>query len=501
MRRNLIGVLVVLVIAGAFLAVRLGGRHAARSALEESLANLPPGYTATHGATDYDAITDTLTVHDFVLNHDGVKVASAGTAVVSGAHPQALQDVFDPAAYPNGKPAWTDRRPLLGHVDMTGLAFYPPAPGTVPVKLRHVALDGLSGRPFIRPPSVANRSAIDFETDVAQALAVKSLTAEDLDIADPGQGHITIAAETLSGYDGGKLDAFAITSIDVSSTASHPTVSLSLAKFAIGGVDARASLATLAGAGAVDPMVRRRVALQAYAGLQARSGDIDGFAMKITPGPRFDLASEHGESSLGADGIREGHGSVHGLTMAAGDMVLSPAAHLMIERFGTDRLSLDIDGAGRADDAKGRAELQQFDMVFHDLGTLHMTAKVDGYDRIAMRSGDQKVQAAAAMKLIIDQASLEWDDASLTNRLINLAALQQNTTPDQVKAAAAMPLAGLAMMLPDQPDAGAQVTAFLNNPHQLRITLDPPSPMKLSEIAALPVPERAHALGVRIKAD
>ena len=501
MRRNLIGVLVVLVIAGAFLAVRLGGRHVARSTLEESLANLPPGYTATHGATDYDAITDTLTVHDFVLNHDGLKVASAGTAVVSGGHPQALQEVFDPASYPDGKPAWTDRRPLLGHVDLTGLAFYPAAPNAVPVKIRHVALDGLSGRPFIRPPTVANRSAIDFQIDVAQALAVKSFTAEDLDISDPGQGHVTVAAETLSGYDGGKLDSFAITSIDVSTTASHPTVSLSLAKLAVAGVDARASLTTLAGAGAVDPIVRRRIAMQAYTALQARSGDVDGFAMKITPGPRIDLASQHAESSLGADGVREGHGSLHGLTIAAGDMVLSPAAHLMMERFGTDRIALDAEGAGLADDAKGHAELEKLELTFRDLGILRMTAKVDGYDRSAIRSGDQKAQLAATMKLVIRQASIEWDDASLTNRLLKVAALQQGTTPEQIKATAAMPLAGLAMMMPDQPDAGAQVTAFLNNPHQLRITLDPPSPMPLSAIAALPVQERAHALGLKIKAD
>ena len=152
MRRNLIGVLVVLVIAGAFLAVRLGGRHEARSVLEQSLASLPPGYTATHGATDYDAITDTFTVHDFVLRHDGLKVAGAGVAVVSGAHPQALQAVFDPASYPDGKPAWTDRRPLLGHVDLTALELYPPTPGAAPLKIRHVVL-GVAERPPIHSPA------------------------------------------------------------------------------------------------------------------------------------------------------------------------------------------------------------------------------------------------------------------------------------------------------------------------------------------------------------
>ena len=499
MRRNLIGVLVVLVIAGAFLAVRLGGRHEARSVLEQSLASLPPGYTATHGATDYDAITDTFTVHDFVLRHDGLKVAGAGVAVVSGAHPQALQAVFDPASYPDGKPAWTDRRPLLGHVDLTALELYPPTPGAAPLKIRHVVLESLSGRPFIRPPTAANRSAIDFQTDAAQALSVKSLAVEDLAYSEAGQGHFSIASETLSGYDGGRLDNFTVQSIDLSATASHPAASFSLAKLSLSRLDAKAALAAMQGAGAFDAKTRQEIAMRAYGALTIGSGTIEGVALKITPGPRLELASEEYTTSTETNGVRQGKGTLHGFTIAAGDSTLPPTAHALMQSFGTDQIALDMDAVTHIDDSGKHFTVDDLNMALRDLGTLHIKAKLDGYDPIAMRSPDRAARQSAMMKVIVNQATIEWDDASLTNRIINVVAQQRNSTPEQVRAAAAMPLAALSVMVPDQPDAAAQITAFLNDPHKLVVTLNPATPMSLGDVAALPVPERAHALGLKVQ--
>ncbi|MEJ0048701.1 MAG: hypothetical protein WDN04_23265 [Rhodospirillales bacterium] len=54
-------------------------------------------------------------------------------------------------------------------------------------------------------------------------------------------------------------------------------------------------------------------------------------------------------------------------------------------------------------------------------------------------------------------------------------------------------------MLPDQPDAADQVNAFLDGRHSLDISLAPPAPVRLGDLAAVPVPEKAHVLGVKIK--
>jgi hypothetical protein len=188
-----------------------------------------------------------------------------------------------------------------------------------------------------------------------------------------------------------------------------------------------------------------------------------------------------------------------GLSIAADDAPMPAASHVMLQRFGTDRLVIDEDGEGAWDEAKHHFDLNRFDFTARDLGVLHVTASLDGVDRAAFGSTDTKARMAAIMNIGIVHASAEFDDRSLVGRVIGVMAMQQNVPPEQVRAAAAMPLAALSVMVPDQPDAGAQISAFLDHPHSLRITLDPPSPVSLAQVASLPMPERAHALGLKIE--
>jgi hypothetical protein len=64
-----------------------------------------------------------------------------------------------------------------------------------------------------------------------------------------------------------------------------------------------------------------------------------------------------------------------------------------------------------------------------------------------------------------------------------------------------MPIVTLGLMLPDQPDAADQVTKFLNQPHTLTVTLNPPQKVTIAEVAAAPVGMRAHLLGLHIAAE
>jgi hypothetical protein len=54
-------------------------------------------------------------------------------------------------------------------------------------------------------------------------------------------------------------------------------------------------------------------------------------------------------------------------------------------------------------------------------------------------------------------------------------------------------------MLPDQPDAADQINAFLDGRHSLEIILAPPTPVRIGDLESVPVPEKAHVLGVKIK--
>jgi hypothetical protein len=501
MRRNLIGVLVVLVIAAAVLAFRIGGRHEVRATLDQMLATLPPGTTATHGATDYNPITDTLTIHDLVLNHDGRKFGSAGLVVAQSAHIEAIRAVFDPDAYPDGKPAWTDRRALLGHLDIQSLRIESGQPGSPPLLIRHATLDTVAGRPFIRPPTPPNRSAADFQADAARAVTFHLVTLEGIDLSRDGQGHFGVSSASLTDYDSGQLGDGRIEGVEISVPQGSRPVSFSLAKIAIGSVDLRSVVAALGASAGQDPAARGRAVAGAFSGAHGGRFDLDGMALKITPGPRIDLASFHSQSVLKADGAAVGSGALHGLSVAAEDSVMPPATRDMMQRFGADRVVLDEDGEGTSNPATRHFDLSRLDLALHDLCTLHLTASLDGIDREGLRATDIKVRGAAIMQIVIDHAALSFDDKSLVGRVIGVLAMQQNSTPEAVRAQAAMPLAALSMLLPDEPDAAAQITAFLDHPHNLRITLDPPTPVSLAQVAAAPMQSRAHMLGLKITGD
>jgi hypothetical protein len=490
MRRNLIGVLVVLVIAAAVLAFRIGGRHEVRATLDQMLATLPPGTTATHGATDYNPITDTLTIHDLVLNHDGRKFGSAGLVVAQSAHIEAIRAVFDPDAYPDGKPAWTDRRALLGHLDIQSLRIEPGQPDSPPLLIRHATLD-----------TVANRSAADFQADAARAVTFHLVTLEGIDLSRDGQGHFGVSSASLTDYDSGQLGDGRIEGVEISVPQGSRPVSFSLAKIAIGSVDLRSVVAALGASAGQDPAARGRAVAGAFSGAHGGRFDLDGMALKITPGPRIDLASFHSQSVLKADGAAVGSGALHGLSVAAEDSVMPPATRDMMQRFGADRVVLDEDGEGTSNPATRHFDLSRLDLALHDLCTLHLTASLDGIDREGLRATDIKVRGAAIMQIVIDHAALSFDDKSLVGRVIGVLAMQQNSTPEAVRAQAAMPLAALSMLLPDEPDAAAQITAFLDHPHNLRITLDPPTPVSLAQVAAAPMQSRAHMLGLKITGD
>jgi hypothetical protein len=112
-------------------------------------------------------------------------------------------------------------------------------------------------------------------------------------------------------------------------------------------------------------------------------------------------------------------------------------------------------------------------------------------------TGAKQTQALSAIKLM--GATVQWNDDSLTNRVFKLVAAQTGKSVDDLHAALALPIASLAMFLPSQPDAPAQISAFLADPKQLTITMSPPAPVSLMEVAKASAQEKAALLGVSVK--
>jgi hypothetical protein len=498
-RRVLLGAgAAVVVVAGVLVLRSVGHRqagHALDQGVQQVLANLPPGYGLQHGTTEVNPLTGTLSVHDVVVTHDGQTIVTADVVTLSGADQQALRDVFDPAAYPNGHPAWTDRRLLLADASASGLHWGSKTPEPDDFRLGRFTLHRLSGRPFALPPTPQNRATPAFRADAALALSVDSLVLRDFTArsgGEPGDG-MAVGSLSFSDYDAGKLGSAALKDLTLDAKGKQPKptpVHLTLASAAVSGADAQAGLREIVRAGHVDNAY--------YSKLTYASLGLDDMAISLGHGPNVTIHGFHAEQSpADAAGTRTGHGGLHGMTIALAQMHMAPAAAAALAAFGMNQLVTDLDVVAHSNEAAHTVDVQE-DWTLHDLGALRVTARLSGYTTAAATPGTPAM--AALLGTTLDQATLTYEDHSLTGRLFAVAAAEMHTTPDLVRAQLAMPVVTLGLMLPDQPDVADQVTSFLNHPGTLTITINPPQKVTLGQVAQAPGPTRAHLLGVHITA-
>jgi hypothetical protein len=528
MRKIVSALVAIVIIVGVVVFLRSTGRRAATVALDKSMANLPPGFTATHGDVAYDPILGTFSVSDLTLRKNGAPLFTAGrleaSGMVRGADPQLpsrighltivngsippglhagrleldglaladLRDVVDPAYYPNGKPAWTDRRVLIEHADVTDLAADHPAPDgdQSAAHIKHIHIDGYAARPFDLPPTPENRKLPAFWAAVGRVTAEKSASAEKIDLSPDPDSHFTVATETIQGVDGGRIGSIELHDLRADRTRQGAAVKLQ--DVSLQGVDATDMLPILANM-PTDPKTAGRALLGAFHIAKTHLAGAD-----ITPqkGPHVTLASLDATQERQPDGKKASTLTAKSFTLAVDPTTLTPVQAKQLQSFGMNVFTFDLDVAGTYDPDGQRTTLSQYDLVAEGLGTLHVTATVTGG---VAAPGQNPI--AALQTLSLGKATLRWDDHSLTNRLLALGAASKGTTPDALRAQLAMGTLALTMFMPEQPDAASQVNAFLTNPKTLTITLAPSAPVSLMTLAATPAAQRAPLLGVHIQAE
>ena len=492
-RGLLLGAGAVILIAGGALALRAVSPHQVTGASEQKvapeLAELLSGASVTHGPIVEDGLTGTATVHDLQVSRQDGANWTAATMVLSDVHAAALRDVFDPARYPNGHPAWTDRRRLVGDVTLTNVrvAMAGDQPGELTID--RAELHGLSGRPFALPPTAQNRAQPGFAADAALAFAYDSERVTNLAASLGGANpfKMAIASGGGTGYDAGKIAALDVRSLvfDGSTGPKHTPIHLSVGGLGLKGADASGLLAS----------VQTGAASAAMGKFNYGAVDSSDIAFRVMPGPAVSIRGIHAEQRAGsAGGGAEGSGSLTAMTIGLGDMPVPPSAASGIAAFGMNAITVDMTVASRGK-PNGATDFQD-DLTFHDLGTLHAKGSIAGY--VAPADAAPAASIAAFMGTSIQQATLVWDDDSLTGRIFKVVADQAHTTPAQIRAQLALPIVALSVLLPDQPDAADQLTHFLDNPHRLTITLNPAQAVTLGQVAQAPAPERAHLLGVHV---
>ncbi len=527
-RRVVIGgglVAVALVLLG----VRLASNSGAKTGLDEALAHLPPGYTATHGAVTYSALTGQAHVRDLAIFHNGAPVFAAGEVSVSGIgaqdetgtprrigeivmhdavagpyhhiaridlsglYPATLRAVLDARAYPGGRPGWTDKRMVLKHGEVHGVdgAQTAKASGSgqaVDIKFGVGALtmDGVRLAQLAAPPDLAAPPAVLAAT-VEARMSQESGTLRDVTFSagGPTPVHGSLGRSTSGKFDGGRIAEFSLQ--DFTLGTDRPAGTLSLQGASGHGFDVSGMLAMMPVI-AADPAKPHPEILNT---MHLDYAELHGLRVDYPAGPLVTIGKMRLNTSVGS-----GDFAITGLTVKTSGRPVTQAVQQALSSFGMVDFTADLDEEGAYNRDAGQVTLKRYDIALHNLGTLHVTGNIAGVPAEQAATPEQMQQALASARLT--DASIVWDDGSLTQRLLKMAAARQGVTPDQVRMGLAFPLASLAVLMPDQPDAVAQVNAFLTGQHRLAVTIKPSVPVGLAQWEATPVPQRAALLGVRV---
>jgi hypothetical protein len=535
MRKIVLGLGSALVAILIIVYLRSASHQGANVGLQRLLADLPPGMTATHGAASYDPILGNFSVADLTLLRNGAPVFSAAhlqaSGVVQGAGndvPQRvahlsmqdvavlpsfhaarmeltglaladLRDVTDPDRYPGGKPAWTDKRMLLEQFDAADLSLEQPMPGGKTVSLlriAHATLENLAGRPADVPPTPENLRTPAFWAALLRVTSEKSAVATKIDLVQPGKPHVTIGSDTTEDVDQGRIGSVRLQDMRVDGGTSDNPVLAKLADLSVSGVDVTSALAKLIAA-RNDPKQAGNFMLgpQFSTKMHASGGDIT-----LGKGPHIQLASMDTAQDRKPDGTKTGEFTMRDFSVAYDHAIIPPAQEAALKRFGMSVFVFDVDAASTANVNAQHGTLTRFDVAARGLGTLHLTGQASG----PIFDGQSRSQPEAwpvLQQTRLENATLRWEDASLTNRIFDAVAENRGTTPEALRTQVGLMTIGLAMILPNQPDAGAQVSAFINNPKTLTISLAPPKPVTIGEVLAAPMAARASLLGVHIQGE
>jgi hypothetical protein len=317
-----------------------------------------------------------------------------------------------------------------------------------------------------------------------------SLALEGVSFAPAGQtepvalGRITF--DGITEQDGGyRIET--ITTEPYSTTEEGMTFDISAATF---------TGLTLPPEGETDPVA----AMAMYEGMEIAS-----ISARMADKTLFSLDSLSFDITPPADGAAlEFTGSAEKFT-ADLSIAEDPQAKKVIEALGYQTISGNFEMAGSWQPTDGRMGLTQYDIAVDDAGTLGFTFDLGGYTPAFLESlqemqkkmaeqpagADNSAQGLAMLglmqQLTFHAANIRFDDDSLTGKVLNYVAEQQNMKPEDIANQAKAIVPFLTAQL-NNPELSAEITAavtrFLDDPQSIEIVAAPPAPVPFALIAA-----------------
>jgi hypothetical protein len=273
---------------------------------------------------------------------------------------------------------------------------------------------------------------------------------------------------------------------------------------------------TIPGADAADPLAGIMLYETAeLASVAVKFGDRTAFAMQ---GLAFEMAPPAAAGEMQFTGAADSFEADLGV-------LEDPQSRAMIDALGYQTIRGNMELAGLWNPKDGRLALSQYDISVEDAGTLGMTFDLGGYTLDYMKEmqalqqsmaetpedGDSSQQGLAMLDLmqeiVVNGASIRFDDDSLTGRVLELFAAQQGVSAadvaNQTKAILPFVLSQIG-----NPELASQISTavgtFLDEPRSIEIAAEPPAPVPFAELmdGAMTNPmDLTKKLGVRVTAN
>ncbi|MEK1925141.1 MAG: hypothetical protein AAAB11_06800 [Rhizobium giardinii] len=197
-----------------------------------------------------------------------------------------------------------------------------------------------------------------------------------------------------------------------------------------------------------------------------------------------------------------------------------------IEKLGLKTLDGEVTMKGSWEVATGNVSLEEYAFDFANVGRLALAFDISGYTMEFMKSMQEATKAAAAnpnkeeanqamglammglvQQLTFNSASIRFDDATITKRVLDYIGGQQGVSGDQLAQSlkGMVPLMMAQLNVPElQNQVSTAVNSYLDAPKSLTISAEPAKPVPFPMIvgAAMGAPNTVPSvLGVKVTAN
>jgi hypothetical protein len=229
------------------------------------------------------------------------------------------------------------------------------------------------------------------------------------------------------------------------------------------------------------------------------SAEIASVTFKMADKTVFSIAGVSSTVTRPADG--KPMDFTGGISSFTGDLsvITDPQTRAVVEAFGYQTVNGSYQTAGTWNMADGRMSITQNDFIVENAGKFGFKFDIGGYTldfikqmqevqkKMAAQPAGEAASSAADMEMLglmqqlsLNGATIRFDDASLTGKILDFVAQQQGQKREDIVnlAKAGLPFMLMQMQLPDLAAAiSPAINAYLDDPRSIEIKAAPPAPV------------------------